>query len=119
MVDMMAKTFTRPTKPAGGKVAIYARVALDEDGALEKQAKELIDFAESIGDNTYHVYYEAASGLVEARKEFSKLLTDMKVGQYKRLYIKDLSRLSRNMVLVEKLIKEIESMGVEISVIQP
>ena len=119
MVDMTAKTFTRPIKSAGGKVAIYARVALDEDGALEKQAKELVDFVESIGDNTYHVYYESASGLDEARKEFCKLLTDIKTGEYKRLYIKDLSRLSRNMVIAEKLIKEIESMGVEIAVIQP
>lgn len=108
--------FSDEMKPAGDAVAIYARVALDEGNELKEQADMLIKNAESVGDDVYSVYYECESGLKQNRTEFMRLMADIKDNKFKRLYIRDISRLTRNYLLISDILKDIQNHNVEIVV---
>ncbi len=106
-------SYTENIKPAAGKVAIYTRVANDSEGTLKKQADMLVQKAEAIGDCTYTVYYESASGF-ETGTEFSKLMAEIEKGEYVRLYIRDFSRLSRSMTMLSEISNKLKSAGIEV-----
>lgn len=108
--------FSNELKPAGGAVAIYARTALNENGELKKQADTLIKNAEAVGDNAYIVYYECESGLNQNRAEFQRLMADIKENKFKRLYIRDISRLTRDYMTVFGILQDIQNHSVEIVV---
>ncbi len=100
-------------KPATGKVAIYARVANDSDGTLKKQADMLVEKAEGIGDCNYSVYYESGSGF-EIGAELLKLVAEIEKGEYSRLYIRDFTRLSRSITLLDDIGNRLKSSNIEI-----
>ena len=109
-------TYDENLKPANGAVAIYARVALDENNELKRQADELIKNAEAVGDSSYAVFYEIGSGLDEERPEFMKMMEYVRKKKVKRLYIKDIARISRNYTTLDKIMNELMSLGIEIVV---
>lgn len=108
--------FSNELKPAGGAVAIYARTALNENGELKRQADMLIRNAEAVGDNEYSVYYECESGLNQNRAEFKRLMADIKENKFKRLYIRDISRLTRDYMTIYDILHELQNHNVEIAV---
>lgn len=71
---------------------------LNENGEIKRQADMLIKNAEAVGDNEYSVYYECESGLNQNRAEFQRLMVDIKENKFKRLYIRDISRLTRDYI---------------------
>lgn len=108
--------YSENLKPANGEVVIYARVALDENNELKRQADELINKAEAIGDSSYAVFYESGSGLDEKRPEFLKMMEYVKEKKIKRLYIMEITRFSRNYIACDKIMTELMSLGVEVVV---
>lgn len=118
MNEIAVTDYNQNLKPVNGTVAIYARVALDENNDLKKQADMLIKNVEAVGESCYSVYYECESGRNHQRKEFLRLMTDIKNNKYKRLYIKDISRLTRDFTKMNEIIEKIRSAGVEIIVMQ-
>lgn len=104
-----------------GKAAIYARVALDENNALEKQIAYLKEAAACVGDDDCAVYAEVASGITKDRahrKELYKLLSDVKSGLISRIYIKSCDRISRNAVFemgFEEMLRNYDAELVDLS----
>lgn len=102
---------------ANGVVAIYGRVALNENNALEAQITDLINHANLRGDNNHIIYQEIGSGSLVDRFEMNRMLKDAKSGKFKRLYIENIARISRDMVTAAKVFDTITSSGIEIVVI--
>lgn len=100
--------------PCNGGVALYSRVANNQKNLLEKQVLLLSQKAEEVGDCHYKIYKEQGSGTDNGRRKLNELLEDIKAGLYKRIYIQDISRISRDIVFVTNLFNELVSIGVEI-----
>ena len=76
-------------------IAIYARAGTLNDNSLFVQRKKGIEFAESIGDK-YVVYEEMASGnSIDSRNQLKRLLEDVQKGGVTKVWVIDLTRLSR------------------------
>lgn len=104
-------------KPAKGRVAIYARVANNQDGDLTKQIITLENEIKRVGDMSYSLYSEVASGISHSKNERSKLyrlIYDVKLGLIKRVYIKSRDRFARDFSLEREIANELNKCGVEI-----
>lgn len=87
-------------------VGIYARVALNENNALEKQINKLKAAAQKDGYFNFRIYSEVCSGLGETREkrgELFKLFDDTRDGVLNIVYINDVSRLSRSIIFVGEI----------------
>lgn len=105
--------------PTDGEVAIYVRTAVDDYQVLRNQADVLIRAAETVGDRSYSLYCECGcSGIKGDRPTFSKLMADIELGKFKRLYISDISRLTRNIAEVYGIIQKVKKFNVEIVVLK-
>lgn len=99
------------------KVAVYARVAREENGNLEKQIQEVKDYAflDTPHAIDIDVFSDVGSGLsLSILDGFSELLTRILRGEYKRLYIKDFSRMSRSTVEIHNITRIFMDKGVEV-----
>ena len=97
------------------KVAVYARVACEENGNLEKQIQEVKEYAfiDTPHAIDIDVFSDVGSGLSMFILEgFSDLLARILRGEYKRLYIKDFSRLSRSTVEIHGITRIFMDKGV-------
>ena len=105
--------------PVNGEAAIYVRTAIDIYEVLRNQADTLIRAAETIGDRSHALYCECGcSGNKNGRPTFLKLMNDIAAGKYKRLYILDISRLTRDVTEIHSIISTIRSFDVEIVVMK-
>ena len=103
-------------KPAKGGVAIYARVANNQDGDLTRQIITLENEINRVGDMSYSLYSEVASGISlskNERSELYRLIEDVKLGLIKRVYIKSRNRLARDLSLEREIVNELNKCGVE------
>ena len=100
--------------PIEHKSAIYCRVCNNEDDTLKEQEKQLIQFAADRGDNDVKIYSECGSGLNVNRIELTRLLDDIKKGDVNLIYMKDRSRISRNILEAFRIISDMEERGVKV-----
>lgn len=87
------------------KVAIYLRQAYSGDGNdyLNKQQDMLIKICKEKGWK-YTIYKENDSGLnIEKRFKLKKLLNEIQENLYDAVMVSDISRLSRNLLNLEKI----------------
>ena len=102
-------------------VIIYCRVSTDEQAqkgfSLEYQESSLRRFCDSIGYNIVHTYKEDHSAKNFNRPEWSKLKTYVKANKkdiHKVLFAK-WDRFSRNIEQALTVIREFDSMGIELN----
>ncbi len=118
LVEDPVKTYDLDNlKQIDGNVAIYARVANNEDHGLERQVCYLVDKVNAVGGNTYKVFTEVASGLetLPAKREaLFSMLDEIQKGKIKRVYIKCRDRFSRDYVFTNKIVNMIVCAGAEI-----
>lgn len=104
-------------KPLSDGVAIYARVANDENNDLAKQICNLREQAMGVGDVNFTEYSEVASGISKSkskRESLYKLLSDAENGLIKRVYVKNRDRFSRDFIFGLEVIDRLSDCGVEI-----
>ena len=110
------RLWTRPAQePQAGREAVYARTAADDDAgtACRGQVREALGVVEDAGSAA--VYVDARrSGLDADRPALRRLLVDVRRGQLRRVVIRDLSRLTRNAMLLETILGDFRAAGVEL-----
>ena len=78
------------------KIVIYARVSTSKQKEdLERQIKFLKEYCVSNGYIVSEVYSDIGSGMNESRKQFNKLLEQVKDKQIKKIVISNKDRLTR------------------------
>jgi DNA invertase Pin-like site-specific DNA recombinase len=95
------------------RTAIYARVST-ADQNIDAQISELVKFCESKGFSSPAMFQEKTSGVGE-REELNKLLGECLKGNFARIVIYDLSRMSRKGVAdAIETIKNLQEKGVDL-----
>jgi len=97
------------------KVAIYCRVARADEDALKHQVRTLVQFAVDKGYNGIYVYQDnGEGGHYIDRPAFNQLNADMLAGKIQTVVIKDLSRIARNFILVDRWMNMADALGVKV-----
>ena len=97
------------------KVAIYCRVARADENALEHQMRTALRFAVDSGCGEYRIYLDnGLSGATVDRPAFNRLNCDMLAGEIQTVVVKDLSRIARNFILVDRWMSMADALGVKV-----
>ena len=101
------------------KVALYCRVAREDDEIIKNQEAMIRRFAEENDYNNISIYSDNGfNGLNFNRPAFKRLNDDISAGLIETVIVKDISRLSRNYFDVTEWVDNIQNKGVSfISVI--
>jgi DNA invertase Pin-like site-specific DNA recombinase len=108
------------------KVAIYCRVSDDKkksDGTrrqdVQRQVEKLSEFLKNRDILEFEIYKDdGKSAYTEdfnQRKDFKRLLNDCRRGLIKEIFIEDMTRFSRNLVLGLQWLKELSELGVQVT----
>jgi len=95
--------------------AIYCRVAVKDDLAIDFQQQRLKQFSNGLGyDN--HVYYtdNGASGTTLNRPALAELVSDIEKGEVKTIIVKSISRIGRRLVDVMKWLDKCRKANVKV-----
>ena len=100
------------------EIAAYCRVSTDKSDQLNSIAaqREFFEkFAQKHGHNLVRVYAdEGLSGTrIKNRREFLHMMSDARLGMFRIVVVKDISRLSRNTVDLLQSTRELSRLGVE------
>ena len=100
------------------KVAAYCRVSTDKDdqlASLEAQKEFFKNYARLNDFELVELYAdEGISGTkLKNRAAFRKMLADAREGRFERVFVKDISRFSRNALDFLKSIRELKAMGIK------
>ena len=95
------------------RVSIYARVST-RDQHPENQVSQLVQYANDRGLNIIKVYEEKASGTNNDRKEFQRLLDDVRKRKTSAVLIWKLDRLARSTRELLNCLEEFRTLGVEL-----
>lgn len=100
------------------KVAIYIRVStkkqVEEGYSLEAQKERLLKLCETNGYVVYKIYAdEGKSGKDTNRPAFQLMMEDMKKGEFDKILVMKLDRISRSVIDLELMIKEMQTYKVE------
>lgn len=95
------------------KVAIYARVSTDRQ-ELEQQIASCQKFAEFKQLEVREIYAETISGASARRKEYIRLLNDLREFKYEGVVVFRLDRLGRNARELSMLVDELEGKGIRV-----
>lgn len=106
------------------KAAIYARTATksqeETKEAILAQITRISDYSTSLGQKVDKIYDDNGySGASLDRPALKRLLKDASERQFDVLYVKDISRLSRNLDMANILIKELMRYRVTIRFCEP
>ena len=107
------------------KVAIYARVSDDkkkDDGTrrqdVQRQVDKIISFLANRGIVEHSIYKDdGKSAYTEdfnQRVDFKRLLNDCRRGWIREIYVEDMTRFSRNLVLGLQWLKELSELKVNV-----
>ena len=107
------------------KVAIYCRVSDDkkkDDGTrrqdVQRQEEKIISFLKNRGITEHSLYKDdGKSAYTEdfnQRADFKRLLNDCRRGWIKEIYVEDMTRFSRNLVLGLQWLKELSDLKVNV-----
>jgi len=102
----------------GKQAALYSRIASKGHGVCEyikRQQKTLRTFALEQGYEDYKEYSDIGySGNDFARPSMKDLWGDITAGKINVVVVRDMSRISRNLVQLEQWVKETEGYGVKL-----
>ena len=97
------------------KVAVYCRTARADVDALKHQMRTAIQFAVDSGYSECRIYHDnGGNGVTIDRPAFNRLNCDMLAGKIQMVIIKDLSRIARNFILVDRWISMADALGVRV-----
>jgi len=101
------------------KVAVYCRVASTAESAVEfaikSQEETLINYAMERMLGVNEVYSDIGiSGLTFDRLSFQKMMSDIRNGEINCVIVKDLTRISRNPIQLEKWLYEMREKNVRV-----
>lgn len=92
------------------KVAIYCRVASKNRIKIKKQKEILKNYCNENNYEIYKIYIDNGySGLDVNRPNYNKLLNDLKKNMFDTIIVRDMSRLGRSIIKLEKVIKLLEN----------
>lgn len=92
------------------KVAIYCRVASKNRIEIKKQKEILKNYCNENNYEIYKIYIDNGySGLDDNRPNYIKLLNDLKKNMFDTIIVRDMSRLGRSIIKLEKVIKLLEN----------
>lgn len=92
------------------KVAIYCRVASKNRVEIKKQKEILKNYCNENNYEIYKIYIDNGySGLDDNRPNYNKLLNDLKKNMFDTIIVRDMSRLGRSIIKLEKVIKLLEN----------
>lgn len=97
----------------------YIRLSKDDSAnpslSPQNQLSIIKDHATKLSEEISQVYEDInRTGSNTLREELNKLLEDAKQNKFKKLFIKDWSRLARNIIIQETIINELSDLGIEI-----
>ncbi len=107
----------RESKIAG----IYIRVASDDNNEMQKQINKVKAAVIKDGYNNYKIYTETCSGLGETRKDrgaLFELFDDTRDKIINRVYVNDVTRLSRNVLFVGEIFDRLAVHGCSIKFLE-
>ena len=92
------------------KVAIYCRVASKNRVEIKKQKEILKNYCNENNYEIYKIYIDNGySGIDDNRPNYNKLLNDLKKNIFDTIIVRDMSRLGRSFIKLEKVIKLLEN----------
>lgn len=92
------------------KVAIYCRVASKNRVEIKKQKEILKNYCNENNYEIYKIYIDNGySGIDDNRPNYNKLLNDLKKNIFDTIIVRDMSRLGRSIIKLEKVIKLLEN----------
>lgn len=92
------------------KVVIYCRVASKNRIEIKKQKEILKNYCNENNYEIYKIYIDNGySGLDVNRPNYNKLLNDLKKNMFDTIIVRDMSRLGRSIIKLEKVIKLLEN----------
>lgn len=92
------------------KVAIYCRVASKNRIEIKKQKEILKNYCNENNYEIYKIYIDNGySGLDDNRPNYIKLLNDLKKNMFDTIIVRNMSRLGRSIIKLEKVIKLLEN----------
>lgn len=92
------------------KVAIYCRAASKNRIEIKKQKEILKNYCNENNYEIYKIYIDNGySGLDDNRPNYNKLLNDLKKNMFDTIIVRDMSRLGRSIIKLEKVIKLLEN----------
>lgn len=92
------------------KVAIYCRVASKNRIEIKKQKEILKNYCNENNYEIYKIYIDNGySGLDDNRPNYNKLLNDLKKNMFDTIIVRDMSKLGRSIIKLEKVIKLLEN----------
>ena len=95
-------------------VWIYSRVAREDGNNLQEQEMSLIDFSRKKGYNIVGITKESGNGNDNERQGLKTVLENAAKHKFNRLIIKDVSRLARDTIMANRLINQLQALGVRI-----
>ncbi|MGE4548880.1 MAG: recombinase family protein [Intestinibacillus sp.] len=100
------------------RVAAYCRVSTEKEDqllSLRNQKQFFEEYAEKQGYELVEVYAdEGLSGTkLKNRRAFARLMDDAAAGRFERVFVKDVSRLSRNVVDFLQSVRRLRALGVD------
>jgi len=94
-------------------VAIYCRLAQQDDTCMALQKSVVLDYARKQGYTDVAIYADdGASGLDFNRRDFKQLNADIAEGRINVVVVNSLDRISRNVLEIAQWIDEISNKGV-------
>lgn len=114
----MQSTAARPL-PVGNRAVAYIRVSTDKEeqkSSLANQREFFESYIERRGDELTKIYCDEGKSATKManRKELNAMLRAAKAHQFDRLYVKDVSRLFRNMQDFVNVMRELEGLGISV-----
>ena len=92
------------------EVAIYCRVASKNRIEIKKQKEILKNYCNENNYEIYKIYIDNGySGLDDNRPNYNKLLNDLKKNMFDTIIVRDMRRLGRSIIKLEKVIKLLEN----------
>ena len=90
------------------RVAVYCRVAREDDNAINEQKQKVTIFAEKQGFNNLSVYADkGASEISLDRPDFLRMLRDIEAGTVNTVMVYDFGRFSRNAVETGRFVENV------------
>ena len=97
------------------RIAVYCRVARENEDAMACQMQRLLRFAVERGYSEIHAYQDnGVTGSSLSRPAFNLLNADILSGKIQAVAVTDLSRISRNFLLTQRWLDMTHALGMEV-----
>lgn len=105
--------------PKKKRVAAYCRVSTEKESMLNSLSAQVSHYSGYIQSNPFWEYTgvyadEAETGTKDSRLEFQRLLTDCRSGKVDIVLTKSISRFARNTLTLLEVVRELQSLSVDV-----